>query len=117
MVSLGVKPVLGMNRRQMERMMRQMGMKISELENVREVVIRMEGEEIVITEPSVTVTEMQGQKIYQISGLEERRAVIREEDIALVVEQTGSSREEAERVLRETGGDLAESILRLKRER
>jgi nascent polypeptide-associated complex subunit alpha len=101
----------------MERVMRQMGMKVSELEDVREVVIRMEGEEIVITEPSVSMAEIQGQRIYQISGKEEKRMVVREEDIALVIEQTGARREEAERVLRETGGDLAESILRLRRER
>jgi len=117
MVFLEAETVLGMDRRQMERIMRQMGVKISELEDVREVVIRMEGEEIVITEPSVTVTELQGRRVYQVSGREERRTAIREEDVALVVEQTGASREEAERVLRETGGDLAESILRLKRER
>lgn len=98
----------------MEKMMKQLGMKISELENVEEVVIRTNAKEIIIREPSVTVTEIQGQKIYQISGKEEERTKIDEDDVRLVMEQTGVSREEARGALEKTGGDLAEAILLLK---
>ncbi|MEM2795676.1 MAG: nascent polypeptide-associated complex protein [Candidatus Hadarchaeales archaeon] len=105
-----------MNKRQMEKMMKQLGVKISELENVEEIVIRTRSQEIIIKEPSVTITEIQGQKIYQISGKEEEKKRIEEEDVRLVMEQTGASREEARSVLERTNGDLAEAILLLKKQ-
>ncbi|MEM1874030.1 MAG: nascent polypeptide-associated complex protein [Candidatus Hadarchaeales archaeon] len=107
---------MGMNKRQMEKMMKQLGVKISELENVEEIVIRTRSQEIIIKEPSVTITEIQGQKIYQISGKEEEKRRIEEEDVRLVMEQTGASREEARSVLERTNGDLAEAILLLKKQ-
>ncbi|MEM2679087.1 MAG: nascent polypeptide-associated complex protein [Candidatus Hadarchaeales archaeon] len=107
---------MGMNKRQMEKMMKQLGVKISELENVEEIVIRTRSQEIIIKEPSVTITEIQGQKIYQISGKEEEKKRIEEEDVRLVMEQTGASREEARSVLERTNGDLAEAILLLKKQ-
>ncbi|MEM2250758.1 MAG: nascent polypeptide-associated complex protein [Candidatus Hadarchaeales archaeon] len=108
--------MMGMNKRQMEKMMKQLGVKISELENVEEIVIRTRSQEIIIKEPSVTITEIQGQKIYQISGKEEEKKRIEEEDVRLVMEQTGASREEARSVLERTNGDLAEAILLLKKQ-
>ncbi|MEM1689487.1 MAG: nascent polypeptide-associated complex protein [Candidatus Hadarchaeales archaeon] len=108
--------MMGMNKRQMEKMMKQLGVKISELENVEEIVIRTRSQEIIIKEPSVTITEIQGQKIYQISGKEEEKRRIEEEDVRLVMEQTGASREEARSVLERTNGDLAEAILLLKKQ-
>lgn len=98
----------------MEKMLKQMGVKMSELEDVEEVIIRTRTKEIAIKKPSVTVTEIQGQKIYQISGEEEERTGIGEEDVRLIMEQAGVSREEAKSALEKTGGDLAEAILLLK---
>jgi len=104
-----------LDRRQLERLMRQMGVKTTELEGVEEVRIRLRGEEIVIPGASVVLTEVGGQRTYQVSGEERRERIIPEEDVRLVMEQTGASEEEAREELRRTGGDLAEAILRLKK--
>jgi nascent polypeptide-associated complex subunit alpha len=107
---------MGMNPRQMKKLMRQMGIKMEELEGVKEVVIRLEGKEIVLGEPVVTIMTVQGEKTYQIvPGSEEVREIvdIPEEDIELVMEQAGVDRETAVRALKETNGDIAEAILKL----
>ncbi|MEM2865747.1 MAG: nascent polypeptide-associated complex protein [Candidatus Hadarchaeales archaeon] len=105
-----------LDRRQLERLMRQMGMKTTELEGVEEVRIRLKGEEIILPAPSVLLTEVGGQRTYQISGEGERRErIVPEEDVRLVMEQTGASEQEAREELKRTGGDLAEAILRLKK--
>jgi len=103
----------------MRRMMKQMGIKTEELEGVREVVIKLSGRELVIPGAQVTVTEMAGQKTYQIAGEAQERTPepeISEGDITLVVEQTGVDKAEAEQALKESDGDLAQAILKLKGE-
>ncbi len=105
------------DKRQMERAMRQMGIKTTELEGVREVVIKLSDKEIVLPNAQVTLTEMPGQRSYQVSGEEfERRPEpeAAEEDVKLVMEQAGVDREAAVKALKETGGDIAAAILRLK---
>jgi len=105
------------DRRQMERLMRQMGIKTTELEGVEEVVIRLPDREIVIPGAGVTVTEMGGQRIYQVTGqAQERRREYSpsEDDVSVVMEQANVDRETAVRALVETRGDLAEAILRLR---
>jgi len=105
------------DRRQMERMMRQMGLKMTELPEVREVVIRLADREIVISNAHVSLMEMAGQRTYQITGEEIERKPepeVSEEDIKLVMEQAGVDRGTALQALRETEGDLAKAILKLK---
>ena len=105
------------DKRQMERAMRQMGVKMQELENVQEVVIKLPDREIVIPGAQVTLTEMAGQKSYQVVGREMERKLtpeISEEDVKLVMEQAGVTREAATQALKETGGDIAEAILNVK---
>ena len=105
------------DKRQMERAMRQMGIKTTELEGVREVVIKLSDKEIVLPNAQVTLTEMPGQRSYQVSGEEfERRPEpeVAEEDVKLVMEQAGVDREAAVKALKETGGDIAAAILKLK---
>ena len=107
---------MGMNPRQMKKLMKQLGIKMEELEGVKEVVLKLEGKEIVLRNPVVTVMVVQGEKTYQIvPGSEEVREVIEipEEDIELVMEQAGVDRETALKALKETKGDIAEAILRL----
>ncbi|WP_297438669.1 nascent polypeptide-associated complex protein [Thermococcus sp.] len=111
--------MMGMNPRQMKKLMRQMGIKMEELEGVTEVVIRMEGKEIILRDPVVTVITAQGEKSYQIvPGSEEVKAVVTipEEDIKLVMEQAGVDYEAAKKALKEADGDLAEAILKLTEE-
>ena len=107
---------MGMNPRQMKKLMKQMGIKMEELEGVEEVVIRMEGREIVLKDPAITVITAQGEKSYQIvPGSEEFREVleISEEDIKLVMDQAGVDYDAAKKALEEARGDLAEAILKL----
>ena len=105
------------DRRQMERAMRQMGVKMQELEGVREVVIKLADRDIVIPNAQVTRTEMAGQRSYQVSGQEfERKPEFEpsEDDLKLVMEQVGVDRPAAIQALKESGGDLARAILKLK---
>jgi nascent polypeptide-associated complex subunit alpha len=97
--------------------MRQMGMKFRELSDVREVVIKLPDREIVLPKAQVTVTEMAGQRTYQVTGEEFERKPeleIREEDVRLVMEQAGVDRDVAHQALKDTNGDIAAAILKLK---
>ena len=97
--------------------MRQMGIKARELEGVREVLIRLADREIVLPNAQVTLTEMAGQRSYQVTGQEfERKPEFEpsEEDIKLVAEQARVERGVAVKALRETDGNIAEAILKLK---
>jgi nascent polypeptide-associated complex subunit alpha len=104
------------------RMMQKMGMKMDEVPDVTEVIIRTSTKDIVIQEPSVTAINMQGQTMYQIAGgqVSETHAQPAahvgpsEADVELVAQQTGKSADEARNALIEAGGDLAKAILSLK---
>lgn len=106
------------NPRQMQRMMKQMGMKNTEID-AEEVIIKCRERDIVITSPSVTITEVTGQKFYQISGNEEiRESQIEEEgvdedDVEIIVSQTGCTKSQAVKALKEVNGNIAEAILKL----
>lgn len=110
------------NPRQAKRMMQRMGLSMNPMPDVQEVILRTSRKEITVENPEVAVLDMQGQKIFQVSGeritekeLEkpEKKVMIPEEDVRLVADQTGKSMEEAERALEETEGDLAKAILLL----
>jgi nascent polypeptide-associated complex subunit alpha len=109
--------------RDAKRMMQKMGMKIDEIDGVTEVLIRTATREIIIKEPVVTSVVVQGQRMYQVTGgsahertpsTEEAQPEVPEEDVNLVATQTGKTVDEAKAALKESGGDLAEAILRLK---
>jgi nascent polypeptide-associated complex subunit alpha len=108
-------PMKGMSPKQMQKMMKQLGIKMEELEGVKEVIIRFENKEIVIKEPAVTMIAAMGEKSYQVVGKEEVREILNipEEDIKLVMEQANVDYETARKALEETKGDLAEAILKL----
>jgi nascent polypeptide-associated complex subunit alpha len=109
--------------RDAKRMMQKMGMKIDEIDGVTEVLIRTATREIIIKEPVVTSVVVQGQRMYQVTGgsalertpsAEAGQPEVPEEDVNLVATQTGKTVDEAKAALKESGGDLAEAILRLK---
>lgn len=112
-----------MNPRQMQQMMKRLGINIKEIDNVEEIIIRTDTKEYIFDNAEVTVMDAQGQKTYQITG--RPRIVTRgseekveekgfpQEDIDLVAEQTGKSKEKAKKALEETDGDIAEAILKL----
>ncbi len=108
------------NPRQTKRMMQRLGMKVDEIPNAKQVIIRTENKDILIDNPDVAVIEVQGQRMFQIVGgnVSEKsvtKEVIEEEipneDVQLVVNQTGKSLNEVKTALKETNGDLAKAIL------
>ncbi|MCX6775398.1 MAG: nascent polypeptide-associated complex protein [Candidatus Micrarchaeota archaeon] len=102
----------GMNPRQMQRMMEQMGVKTQEIKAER-VIIEKEGSQIIITDPQIIETSMKGQRSFNISGNIEEKALIKEDDLKLVMEKTGASREKAEQALAEFNGDIAGAIMKI----
>jgi len=103
------------------RMMQKMGMKVDEIANVTQVIIKTESKDIVIEAPSVTLVTIQGQAMYQIAGgrvsedtPQTAPTATGEEDAQLVAQQTGRSLVDAKKALLEAGGDLAKAILILK---
>ncbi|MEM2272875.1 MAG: nascent polypeptide-associated complex protein [Candidatus Bathyarchaeia archaeon] len=104
--------------REAKRLLQRMGMSMRTIE-ASEVIIKARDMEIVIENPEVTVLEVQGQKVFQITGekIAERSIVkkvqIPEEDVILVAQQANVSLEEARAALEQTGGDLAQAILLL----
>jgi nascent polypeptide-associated complex subunit alpha len=83
------------------------------------VVIKLADREIVLPNAQVALTEMAGQRSYQVAGEEfERKRGFEpsgEDDIKLIMEQTGVDRVAAVQALKETDGDLARAILKLKK--
>lgn len=107
-----------MNPRDLQNMMKQlnqMGLKQETIEASR-VIIECPGEKIVIDDPSVMEIVMHGQASYQISGKVSKVQEQSAEDVQLVMEQAGVSKEAAEKALKEANGDLAKAILNLKGE-
>ena len=108
----------GVNPRQMRQAMKKLGIQQEEIE-AKEVIIRLEDKEIVISNPQVSKVNMMGQDTYQIVGEESERNLsskpeISDDDIATVAEQAGVSNEEAKKAIEDCNGDLAEAIMRLK---
>ena len=93
-------------------MLRKMGLKVEEIQAKR-VIIETENGKIVFEAPQVVKTSLQGQEAYQVIGKPEVVEEINEEDVQLVMEKTGATREEAEKALKETGGDIVEAIMKL----
>ena len=121
--------MMGFSPRDLKRMLKRMGVEVEEL-NVLSIELKLgDGRTLVVEDPqSVALMKARGQPgvIYIVGGNivekkeepeEEAHAVeVSEEDVELVAEQAGVSKEEAKRALIEAGGDIAEAILRLKGE-
>jgi nascent polypeptide-associated complex subunit alpha len=122
------------NQRQMELMMRRMGMTTEEVPDVQEVIVRTKTQEHVFRAPEVTILTVQGVRTYQVVGHPEVRPRSAgapasgaaaapatpsaptgppEEDIRLVMEQANVSREEAIEALFQAKGEPAEAILQI----
>jgi len=101
------------------------------------IIIRFADKEWVISNPQVTAIKQSGAETYQVGGSKTERAIsgtassssdsvteeeapapeieIPMEDAALVAGQTGVDIETAKQALKETEGDLAAAILKLRR--
>lgn len=107
----------GINPRQMQQMMRKMGIQQVEIP-ATEVIIKTREKELVIMNPSVSKVNLMGQETFQITGeVEEReksaRLEISEEDIKTVMEKAGVDKKTAKEALEKHQGDLAEAIMEL----
>ena len=104
----------GIDPRQMQQMMRQMGIKTEEIAATEVIIKKADGSELVISSPQVTLMDIQGQKTFQIGGtLSERAGGPSEEDVKLVMDGAGVTRESAVEALNNSKGDIAEAILKL----
>ena len=92
--------------------MKQLGIKSEEID-AEEVIIKTNRKKIVIKNPKVTKVNMHGSVNFQVSGTVEENPIVKDEDIELVVQQTGCSKEDARKVLEETN-DIAKAILKIK---
>ncbi|MCE5296751.1 MAG: nascent polypeptide-associated complex protein [Euryarchaeota archaeon] len=117
------------NPKQMKQAMRRLGITNDELNDVEEVIIRRKGSEMVISNAQVSIMTMQGQKTFQIVGDVVERSktasigtsqpatvaavTIPEEDIELVMGQTGCDRDKAMAALKAVDGQPAEAIIKI----
>ena len=104
--------------REMRRMLDKMGLEMKALENVEEVIIKTDTKELYLIKPEVV--EMKGKEstIFQVvaTSIEEKQRDVpsfKEEDIVLVMQQAGVSREKALLAMTESKGDMAQAILSL----
>jgi nascent polypeptide-associated complex subunit alpha len=121
----------GMSPKQMARMMKKMGISQDDLKGVKEVIIRFDDKEWVIPNAQVAVVKQAGSESYQVSGSKTERPLttgvsvdsdmepepeieVPIEDAALVAGQTGVDIETATQALKDTKGDLAAAILKLR---
>ena len=106
-----------LNPQQMKKMMSKMGMSMDEID-AEEVLIKLrDGGEIKISEPEVVKMKMQGKESFQVTGNvsegTEVKMEIGEEDVDMVIEQTGASKDSARDALEKSEGDIAKAILEL----
>jgi nascent polypeptide-associated complex subunit alpha len=123
--------VTRMDSRRARRMMKQMGMNMNELGDIKRVILQGDKREIVIEGPQVTSINVQGTKMYQVAGgreserkpseseeivdveQEEKPLEIPEADILLVAQQANVSIDVARNALMDNDGDLAQAIIKL----
>ena len=105
----------GLNPKKMQAVMKQMGMSQEDISASKVIIEKIDGNNLVIENPSVTKIKMQGQESFQITGNaseQSQKAEISEEDIKTVIEKTSCTKEQAKQALEKTN-DLAGAILEL----
>jgi len=103
----------GMDPKKMQQMMKQMGINSEELD-AKSVIIETADGKLIVEEPQVVKITMQGQVSFQISGKVRKESAISDEDVRMVAEQAGVSEEEARDALKDSEGDIAAAIMKLK---
>ncbi len=116
------------NPRELEKLLRRMGIKVEEVEAAYVEIKLKNGEVLRINNPTVALMKMPNKMwIYQIQtaeGAVQKAAPApqpqqtteyqpNEEDIALIMEQTGATRDEAIKALVEAKGDLVQAAMKL----
>jgi len=107
--------MFGMDPKKMQQMMKQLGIKMDNVPAIQ-VIIKTDAGDIVVEEPQVVKTTMQGQIVFQVSGNVKEKS-FSDEDVKLVMEQSGTTDEEkAAKALQEANGDVVKAIMKLKGE-
>ncbi len=107
-----------MNPRQMSMMMKKLGIDVTEVDGVQEIVIKTADKDYVFTEAQVTIMKAPQSETWQISGTptvhtHEVRLAFSDDDVKMVMEQTGCDEAAARDALTTANGDLAEAIVAL----
>ena len=108
----------GMNPKQMQKMIKQMGIKQDTVDATRVEIFLDNGNKLVFDTPSVAKVNMMGNTMYQLEGDAREESVdttpeLSADDVQTVMDQTGCTEEQALAALEDTNGDLAEAILNL----
>jgi len=102
----------------MRRMLDKMGLDMTTMDNVEEVIIKTDKKELYLIKPQVIEMKGKDSTIFQVvaSDIEEKQREVpsfKEEDLILVMQQASVSREKAVHALTESKGDIAQAILSL----
>ncbi|MFW5902595.1 MAG: nascent polypeptide-associated complex protein [archaeon] len=102
-----------MDPKKMQKMMKQFGIKSEEID-AEEVVIKGK-DNYIVKNPQVTLIKMKGNESLQVMGDIEKskKKEYSDEDVETVMEKAESSKEEAEKALKESKGDIADAIISL----
>ena len=125
----------GMNPKQMKAAMKRQGIDMDSLDGVEKVVVLTRDKEIVFDRPEVTTISAQGTMTYQVVGTPKERsrsaasasgdvsgedlveaiasAKYSEDDVELVMGQTGASEDDVRAALESCNGEVAEAIMKL----
>ena len=100
--------------RKMAQMMRQLGIKQDEIEVKRVIIEKSDNTNIIIEPANVQKIVMSGQESWQVTGKAREEAQNSSaEDITLIIEKTGATKEKAKLALEKANGDIASAILEL----
>jgi len=104
------------NPKKMKQMMKQIGMQMEPIEDVKRLVIYTAKGNYIFDSAEVTAMTMQGITTYQVAGqvrFEPAAPEIPDDDVKLVTEQAGVSESAAREALIACKGDIAEAILKV----
>ncbi|MFH1420970.1 MAG: nascent polypeptide-associated complex protein [Candidatus Aenigmatarchaeota archaeon] len=114
---LGMGGLGKMDPQKMQKLMNKLNIKMDQVDAEEVIIKKKDKTEIVITEPEVVIVDMQGRDVYQITGNAKERSpkAVRDEDVKMIMKQTGKDKEEVEKALAKLNNDLAKTIMELKR--
>lgn len=103
-----------MDPEKMQKMLKKLGMKMDNIP-AKQVIIKTDFGNITIDDPQVIKTTMKGQIAFQVSGSVKQKTFT-DEDVKLVMEQTGvNDSEKIKELLQQNDGDVAKTIMQLKK--
>lgn len=105
----------GMNKKAMEQAMKKLGMKQEPIDATEVIIKTSSGKDLIVKSPEVMKVNMMGQETLQITGSIEEASSFSEDDVKTIMEQTGADEKLIKQKLEENNGDLAKTIMDLKK--